>query len=1010
MNEADEPIASERTADASWRHNLAHSLITPLGADESLRTLGGNQPFPLDNSARVWFVLSGSVDIFLLTDGPSPASKGLHGVRHHLARIEAGAVIFALSERLQRFLAVPANGTEIAESSFSVLFELDPQHDQALTQSIEGWLQTITEGVGLASAPSVATEPEWSEAGNTRIAADSALTASKQVSWIEPIPAATVFSGIQPIASDEVGNRLPLVPGAWLTFASDTDVSRMPTTRWLHAPNARKDLLCYNRLVANRFSGQERQRRDASTERLERHRRYSGRRFGNALQTLFDVLKGAEKRAPTLSPNPTIAAVQLVANSLGFALDDPSALETRIRNDPEPVATIAHQSGFFYRTVVLQDEWWKQEHGPLLAFYGEERRPGALLPLSRQRYRWVDAGNGNETQVSAAVAGRIDRQCYALFRPFPETMSWNGWSLARFGIRGGGREIWMILAMVLLAGLLSLVTPLLTQWILDPVIPLAQVGQLTVMVCGVILAGLATVGFSLVQSIAMLRLEGRMVNAVQPAVWDRLLKLPAGFFQRFTVGDLANRAESIDAMRSLVSSSAVAMLVHSAIGLFSLGLMLYYNWMFAGLIALLAALFCGFAYIVARRVLLRNREVKRLSGRIQGMVFQFLSAISKLRASGAEGQAYAKWAEQYGAMQSIIYDQRNISNGLVVSQAFFQYFALIALLTMIGWKGGALLAFYQTPDTWRSITSEGILLVMPIAEFGAFYVAFGQFLSAMFGVTHLLVELVDLKPLLERVQPILHEATENEGGAVISEDVQGEVQFHEVCYRYQPDAPLVLDRLSFRAIPGQFIALVGPSGAGKSTIVRLLLGFDNPESGSVFIDSRQLAQLDKPTIRRYYGVVLQAGKILSGSIFNNIAAGALLSRDEAWEAARTAGLDKDIEAMPMGMETLMSEGASTLSGGQRQRLMIARAVVRKPKILILDEATSALDNETQEAVSQGIEALRTTRIVIAHRLSTIVHADYIYVIDQGRVIEEGTYRHLLHNNGLFSELAKRQMA
>jgi ABC-type bacteriocin/lantibiotic exporter with double-glycine peptidase domain len=220
---------------------------------------------------------------------------------------------------------------------------------------------------------------------------------------------------------------------------------------------------------------------------------------------------------------------------------------------------------------------------------------------------------------------------------------------------------------------------------------------------------------------------------------------------------------------------------------------------------------------------------------------------------------------------------------------------------------------------------------------------------------------------------------------------------------------LTLEQVSLWAEPGEFIALVGPSGSGKSTLLRLLLGFEVPESGSLCYDDHELASLDIYAMRRQLGVVLQNGRLMSASIFENIAGNALMTLDAAWDAARMAGFADDIAAMPMAMHTVVSEGGSNLSGGQRQRLLIARALALKPKILLFDEATSALDNKTQAIVSESLEQLQVTRIVIAHRLSTIRKADRIYVLQNGRIVQTGRFEKLAEQDGLFAQLMARQV-
>ncbi|HEY7551516.1 MAG TPA: ATP-binding cassette domain-containing protein, partial [Hyphomicrobiaceae bacterium] len=231
-----------------------------------------------------------------------------------------------------------------------------------------------------------------------------------------------------------------------------------------------------------------------------------------------------------------------------------------------------------------------------------------------------------------------------------------------------------------------------------------------------------------------------------------------------------------------------------------------------------------------------------------------------------------------------------------------------------------------------------------------------------------------------------------------------------VAFRYQADRPLVLEDVSLTVGPGEFVALVGPSGAGKSSLFRLLLGFETPEAGAIYFDGQDLAGLDLEAVRHQIGVVLQNGKVQPGTIFENIVGAGVYTLDDAWEAARQAGLEAQIKQLPMGMQTFISEGGATFSGGQRQLLLIARALVRKPRILLFDEATSALDNETQAIVTASLKALHATRIVIAHRLTTVEQADRLYVLSGGQIVQSGKYADLLKTPGPFADLAHRQLA
>jgi ATP-binding cassette subfamily C protein len=270
--------------------------------------------------------------------------------------------------------------------------------------------------------------------------------------------------------------------------------------------------------------------------------------------------------------------------------------------------------------------------------------------------------------------------------------------------------------------------------------------------------------------------------------------------------------------------------------------------------------------------------------------------------------------------------------------------------------------------------------------------------------------MLKIVPTYERLRPIITTEAETDESRSHPGTLKGEIEVAHVTFRYTEDGPLILNDMTLKLEPGEFVAFVGGSGCGKSTLMRLMLGFEVPERGSVYYDGQDLTSLDLREVRTQIGVVLQNSQLLPADIFRNIVGTSSLTIEDAWDAARLAGLDADIDDMPMGMHTYVSEGGGGLSGGQRQRLMIARSLVRKPRILFFDEATSALDNRSQAQVTESMERLQATRIVIAHRLSTIINADRICYLEAGKVAEMGSYDELMKLDGLFAQLAKRQMA
>jgi len=377
-----------------------------------------------------------------------------------------------------------------------------------------------------------------------------------------------------------------------------------------------------------------------------------------------------------------------------------------------------------------------------------------------------------------------------------------------------------------------------------------------------------------------------------------------------------------------------------------------------------------------------------LDGALNGLMVQLVNGVTKLRVAGAEQRAFAHWGKMYSRKQHLAMEIRRLRDRVrlvnvsmpIVAIAFAFWFAL--------GRGGS---------------------ALPLGTFLAFNVALGTFINGLANLSDASSGLMSVPNLWRRARTILDAQPEVEPGKTHPGRLTGRVVFDHVGFRYRKDGPLTLDDVSIHAEPGECIALVGPSGSGKSTILNLLLRFETPLGGAIYLDGNDLGSLDIAAVRRQLGVVSQDSRLMSQSIFENIICGGLSTMDDAWEAARHAGLAEDIENMPMGMHTIVSEGGSNISGGQRQRMLIARALIRKPGILIFDEATSALDNRTQAIVTESLRRLKATRIVVAHRLSTVRHADRIYVIDQGRVVQQGTFEQLVAQTGLFANLMRRQL-
>ena len=604
------------------------------------------------------------------------------------------------------------------------------------------------------------------------------------------------------------------------------------------------------------------------------------------------------------------------------------------------------------RRVLLEDGWWRGDNGPLLGRRSEnDKRWVALLPTPSGSYAVCDPVDGSRSLVTAAIASTLTPLAYTFYRSLP-TVALSLGDVLRFGVHGCRRDLWLILLLGLAGGGLGLVTPVATGALFNSIIPGAERDQLVQVTLILLACACATGMFELVRRLALARVDGRMGAAVQAAVWDRLLSLPLRFFRPYSAGDLAVRAMGIDAMRKTLSGATVSAALGGVFSLFNFGLLFHYGGALAWWATLLLTIAGGATLLVGYGQLRLQRRIVPLRARTSGLVLQLLTGISKLRVAAAESYAFAQWARLFSLQRRLQFRSRTVGNWLQVFNAVFPTLSLLVIMAAAT-AGGNAVPQIRTGD------------------YLAFSAAFGACLAAMLSMSTAMLEALGVVPIFENAKPILEAVPEVHDAGGDPGTLAGSIEAHHLTFHYQPDLPPALQDVSFKVRPGEFVAFVGPSGSGKSTLLRVLLGFEEPDSGSVYFDGQDFSRLDVQAVRSQIGVVLQSGRIMAGDFFTNIVGSTAHTLDDAWEAARMAGLAEDIEAMPMGMHTVVSEGANTLSGGQRQRLLIARAIVSKPRLVFFDEATSALDNRTQAIVSESLERLNATRIVIAHRLSTI---------------------------------------
>jgi ATP-binding cassette subfamily C protein len=793
-----------------------------------------------------------------------------------------------------------------------------------------------------------------------------------------------LLGGLTPQATDSI---LPLTGRLFVCAPQPCELAVLDTATCLRRGLAWAGLALLHTLAYRALQTQLAQQALAERARIETISAIDQQAMSRSLRQLATVLSpAAATPARAEEANQLIAACRVVGAASGIIIQKPApaAGGATLRT---PLDAIAQASHVRVRRVALRGDWWRRDNGPLLASMAADKRPVALLIGVRPPYQLYDPGTGTTRPLNAELAAELEPFAHTFFRALP-ARAITPFEVLRFGMRGCERDLTNVLLMSAGLGLLGLAAPIVTGVIIDSVIPAANGFKLLQLTLALVVAAFATALFQVVQRTALLRVEARANTATQAAVWDRLLNMPVPFFRQYSAGDLATRVAGIDAIRQTLTGLTVSTLLSGLFALLNLGLLFASEPRLAlialGLVLLTCAITTAAGYVSLRY----TRELSRMRTRLAGLVLQFVTGIARLRVAGAERRAFAVWAEQFAAQRRVAFQARTISIGLGVFNSAYPTIALAVIFA----------ALASNPDGTR--TTGSVL---------AFVAAFGGMLSAALGVSGSALAVLQVVPLVENARPIFDTLPEVDPQRADPGVLRGGIKVDRVTFRYQPDTAPILNDVSIEALPGEFVAIVGPSGSGKSTLLRMLLGFERPEAGAVYYDDKDLAGLDLQAVRRQIGVVLQSGKLMPGDIFSNIVGSALLSLDDAWEAAERAGLANDIRQMPMGMQTVIGEGGSTFSGGQRQRLMIARAIVNRPRILFFDEATSALDNRTQLLVSKSLDLLRATRIVIAHRLSTIMNADRIYVMVNGAVVQCGIFAELSALEGPFRDLVRRQL-
>lgn len=716
--------------------------------------------------------------------------------------------------------------------------------------------------------------------------------------------------------------------------------------------------------------------------------------LGQSLNNLQTLLNPQAPVPPVPKENLLFHACQIVGDHLDLKFTWP---KTILGNNEEQLQTLCMSSQVYYRRVRLVGQWWRYQSFPFITFYGEEQKPVALIPAKVGGYQIVNSSNDTQISVNEDNAKQISPYGYMFYRQLkePRLTVRNIWNFIISQRRG---EWFTFLFLVLCSTLANLSLPIFTRFLFDEVIPNRNEFLLWEIALGAILISLSTLAFNLGREIIILRLESLSDHDLEMAIWQRLIQLPIRFFRRYSLYDLFTFTNAIASIRKLLVSQAVEVIFNAFFGVVYFFLMFYYSWILSlvglalliiEIIAIIIPVYFGIHY--GRQLL--DRQIQA-----SNKMLEMVQALTKVRLAGAEARMFNRWEQAFATM--IKMDLKVLF--LQLKSAIFNIFWSNTSMWIL-YLAVILIIFSQQAaiGTFGSLTLGGFM---------AFISVFGLFSNALTQLSGTLLNVVSAIPLWEKTKAFAEAEPEEIALKPDPGVLQGEIRIDHLTFGYQSDVPPVLKNLSLVIHPGESIAFVGPSGCGKTTLLRLLLGFERSDQGSIYYDNKDIKGINLQAMRRQLGVVLQSGAIIDGTILENINSGRHYSPEQVQEALYLIGAEFFIQELPMGIHTVLTNGGIALSGGQRQLILLARAIVGKPKILILDEATSSLDNHKQKMIYEHLNRLSMTQIIVAQRLDTIQHVDRIYVIDQGQIIDQGTFTELASRQGLFADLLHKAIS
>ncbi|HWK45663.1 MAG TPA: ATP-binding cassette domain-containing protein [Stellaceae bacterium] len=887
-----------------------------------------------------------------------------------------------------RFVVEPDSGGKISEFESAAFWRAAASPTEGALALPAAAALVVALGGGVARLFKIRPSRQRPAAnGGVSLSAGETLDTARQMFWYR-----IARGNLQVLGGAETAQfgveLLPFPPGVWVTAVEHTELRAVDLADLIAGGELSRILDVYTHFclaVADTglkmLSQAETRRVRARTARLDTERN----RIVNDLLALSGVTP--EDTAAPDANQTLLTAVHAVARQIGVKARLPTSIREATAGTEASLDAILRASALLGRRVALTDGWWQGDlGGGLIGFRGQTGAPVALL-ASRGGLILVDPSDGSRRPVDAAVAGTLQNEAVFLYRPLPDTKLGLR-ELLLFGHWDSLRDLIGFLVSVVAGGLIGMAPPMATEILFGLLVP-GHFGTLIWHV-GAVLAVLALLGgiFAYAGSISSLRVRQRLMVRLKAALWERVLRMPMPAIANYAAADFTGRVIALEGLHGAVFGIVQGSLRTLGMLIGNFAMMFWYSPM-AALAALGLLLLLALVTLLA--AFLQDQAFKggeRSLGLVTSFALELALGVAHIRAAGAEDRAFIGWADRFSRLRAKLIRSREVANGFNAFAGAFTTIATAIVFLVVA-----------------AMSSEP----MAIGGFMGFIAAFSTAVSMSVGLAQSWLQLSFQLSMAPYSRPILDQVPERPATKSSPGTLSGRVEVSNLVFRYPNELEAVLSGVSFKVEAGEFVAIVGPTGSGKSTLLRLLLGLETPQAGAVIYDGSDLRGLDAQEVRRQIGVVMQRIRLTAGTIFENIRGTTDATRSAVWDAVRLAGIENEIAALPMGLDTVVTDGGRNFSGGQVQRLAIARAIVKHPALLLFDEATSALDNHAQAQVAENLADLAATRIVIAHRLSTIKRADRIVVLNKGRVAETGTYAELIAKNGLFAQLALRQL-